>query len=103
MGSANGFTGQIQIGGTTLLTRSGASSETAFAGRAAFGLYSGGQQWDAESWGGALPFQTAVGTASEDPAQALTVNFLGDLAAAGSDSVVLRNFTVIRYPAQVNP
>jgi hypothetical protein len=35
--------------------------------------------------------------------QAPTVNFLGQMAAAGTDAVALHNFTVIRYPAQVNP
>jgi hypothetical protein len=102
-GSANGFTGEVQIGGTTLVFRSAAASETALVGRATFGLYSSGQQWDAQSWGGSLAFQTAAGAAAANTSQALTVNFLGQMAAAGTDAVALNNFTVIRYPAQVNP
>ena len=102
-GSASGFTGEVQIGGTTLVFRSAAASETALVGRAAFGLYSSGQQWDAQSRGGSLAFQTAAGAAAANTSQALTVNFLGQMAAAGTDAVALNNFTVIRYPAQVNP
>ncbi|HLH41615.1 MAG TPA: hypothetical protein VKV74_01420 [Bryobacteraceae bacterium] len=102
-GSASGFSGEIQIGGTTLVLRNVAASETVLVGRATFGLYSTGQQWDAQSWGGSLAFQTGAGAAAENVTQELTVNFLGQMAAAGSDAVSLNNFTVIRYPAQTNP
>ena len=37
------------------------------------------------------------------PAQAMTVSFLGQMASSTSDALALRNFTVIRYPAQANP
>ena len=103
-GTNNGFTGEIHVGGTTILSRSAAASEQFFAGRATFGIYSGGQQWDAESWGSALGFQAGAGAANENTAQPLTIDFRGALAAAtASERVILPNFTVIRYPAQVNP
>ena len=44
-----------------------------------------------------------AGTASEDTAQAIRVSLQGQMAGTTSDSVFLRNFTVIRYPAQANP
>jgi hypothetical protein len=50
-----------------------------------------------------VAFQTAAGSASIDITQALTIDFRGQMAAAGSDSVAMRNFTVVRYPAQSNP
>lgn len=103
VGSAAGFTGEVHIGGTTVVSRSAAATETEFVGRTDFGTYSGAQLWDTQSWGTALAFTAAAGSASIDITQALTVDFRGEMAAAGSDSVVIRNFTVVRYPAQSNP
>jgi hypothetical protein len=103
-GSATGFTGEVHIGGTTVVSRTAASSETILAGRTDFGSYSGAQLWDTQSWGGtALAFLAAAGSASIDITQALTIDFRGQMASAGSDSVTMRNFTVVRYPAQTNP
>jgi hypothetical protein len=103
VGSAAGFTGEVRIGGTTVVSRSAAATETEFVGRTDLGTYSGAQLWDTQSWGTALAFLAATGTATIDITQALTVDFRGQMASAGSDSVVMRNFTVVRYPAQTNP
>ena len=103
VGSTAGFTGEVHIGGTTVVSRSAAATETEFVGRTDLGTYSGAQLWDTQSWGTALVFAAAVGSATIDITQALTVDFRGEMAAAGSDSVVMRNFTVVRYPAQSNP
>jgi len=35
--------------------------------------------------------------------QAVRVSLRGQMAGTTSDTVFLRNFTVIRYPAQTNP
>ena len=102
-GSVNGFTGEIRIGGTTVLSRTATASETALAGRAALGLSSSGQQWDVQTWGSGLALQATAGTASENIAQALTIDFRGAMVGSGADTITLRNFTVVRYPAQVNP
>jgi hypothetical protein len=102
-GSTSGFTSEIHVGGTTVLSRNAVPSETFFAGKATFGFYSSAQQWDVESWGTAIGFQAGAGTANENTTQSLTVDFRGAMAASGSDSLSLRNFTVLRYPAQVNP
>ena len=103
VGSAAGFTGEVHIGGTTVVSRSGVASDSAFVGRTDFGTYTGAQIWDTQSWGSILAFAAAAGSASVDITQALTVDFRGQMSAAGSDSVVVRNFTVVRYPAQTNP
>ncbi len=103
-GSAAGFTGQVQIAGTVVvINRAAASTESLFAGHTSFGLYSGGQTWDTQSWGGStLAFATSAGSSAIDPTQSTTVSFQG-LTSSSSDTLTLRNFTVIRYPAQVNP
>lgn len=103
-GSALGFTGQVQVAGTTVETRTAAASESILAGRTAFGLYSGGQTWDTTTWGGSsLAFAASAGTAGIDPTQAVTISFQGQMTSTGTDTVTLRNFTVIRYPVQTNP
>jgi hypothetical protein len=102
-GTATGFTGAVLWGGTTIVSRPCAAAETAFVGRITFGIYAGGQSWDAESWGNSLSLANAVGSAAVDTTQTLTISFQADMAGTTSDSAVLRNFTVIRYPAQTNP
>ncbi len=102
-GSATGFTGQINWGGATALSRAAVAAETAFAGTLAFGIGSSNQAWNSQSWGNALSFAAAVGSATQNTSQSLTISFLGDMAGTTSDSVALSNFTVIRYPAQINP
>ncbi|HTS77452.1 MAG TPA: hypothetical protein VMG40_14670 [Bryobacteraceae bacterium] len=102
-GTATGFTGQINFGGATLLARSGSASESAFVGHIDLGLGSGTQTWDAQSWGASLGFTPAVGTASQNIVQNLTISFLGNMSASTTDSIILSNFTVLRYPAQSNP
>jgi hypothetical protein len=100
-GSAVGFTGEVHIGGTTVVSRAAPSSEGLFVGRTSLGTYSGAQTWDTQSWGGSLSFLATAGTAGEDITQALTVAFLGKMASTTSDNIVIRNFTVIRYPSQL--
>jgi hypothetical protein len=102
-GSTTGFTGEVHWAGTTILSRAATSSETALVGRMAFGFYTGAQSWDTQSWGNVLSLANATGTAAADITQNLTVSLLGDTASATADSVVLTNFSVIRYPAQSNP
>jgi hypothetical protein len=102
-GTATGFTGAILWGGTALISRAAASSETAFVGKMAVGIYSGAQIWDSESWGNNLSFGAVAGTASANTSQNLTISLQGGMAAATSDSLVLRNFSIVRYPAQINP
>jgi hypothetical protein len=104
-GSTTGFTGQIQVAGTVVvINRTAAASESLFAGRTSFGLYSGGQTWDTQSWGGStLALASSAGSSTLNTAVAITISFQGDTATSGADTLTLRNFTVIRYPAQTNP
>jgi hypothetical protein len=102
-GTATGFTGTVLIGGTTVASRAAGATEALLAGHTSFGIYNGGQTWDTQTWGIGLNLVVNAGTASENTAQALKVSLQGQMAGATSDSVFLRNFTVIRYPAQANP
>jgi hypothetical protein len=102
-GTSSGFTGTILFGATTAISRSTVASETAMVGRMTFGISAGGQSWDVQSWGSSLAFAPGVGTSTENTAANLTISFQGLMAGSTSDSVALKNFTVIRYPAQANP
>jgi hypothetical protein len=101
-GSFGGFTGELRVGSTTLLLRTVGSTEPLLAGRASVGIFSPGQAWDVQSWGAVSSLASAAGTGSEDITLALTVDLRGQLAS-GADTIALRNFTIIRYPAQSNP
>jgi hypothetical protein len=102
-GTATGFTGAVQIGGTTIASRAAGGTEGILAGHTSFGIYGSGQTWDTQTWGIGLSLATNAGTSGEDTAQALRVSVRGQMAGTTSDTVFLRNYTVIRYPAQANP
>jgi hypothetical protein len=102
-GTATGFTPQITFGGTPILSRSGSATDTAFAGVVDFAINSGTQPWSGQSWGSSLAFAPSVGSASVVTAISVTIAFFGQMSATTSDSLALSSFTVVRYPAQVNP
>jgi hypothetical protein len=102
-GGTVGFTPQIQWGATTALSRTAAAGDTSVAGELGFGINAGTQSYNAQSWGSALAFAAGVGSAAENSSVSLTVSFRAMLASTTSDTIVLSNFTVIRYPAQSNP
>jgi hypothetical protein len=102
-GTSAGFTSEVRIGPVTVLLRSAASSETLLVGRTSLGLFSPGQVWEVQSWGTGTAFATGAGTSALDITLPLTVDLRGQLAVGGADALALRNFTVVRYPAQSNP
>jgi hypothetical protein len=102
-GTAMGFTGTVRVGSTTLLSRAAGATETILAGHTSLGIDNTGQTWDTQSFGATLSLADSAGTANEDISQPVRVSLLGQMAGATTDSVVLRNFTVTRYPALANP
>jgi hypothetical protein len=103
VGTTSGFTSEVRVGNAAVMVRSSAAGESLLVGRSDFGLLSGSQVWDTQSWGNGTAFAAATGSASEDTSQAVTIRFRGQMAQATTETVSLRNFTVIRYPAQANP
>jgi hypothetical protein len=102
-GTATGFTGAVQVGSTTVASRAGGATEAIVAGHTSFGIYGSNQVWDTQTWGIGLSLAVNAGSSGENTTQALRVSLQGQMAGATSDSVFLRNFTVIHYPAQANP
>jgi hypothetical protein len=83
-----------------LVDRGAPAVETMIAGRGESAVYSAGAQLRAETWGAALAYATAVANATDSVVPAFTVDFQAKMAQATSETVSLRNFTVVRYPAQ---
>ena len=102
-GTSSGFTGEIHWGGTTVFSRTANAGEAGLSGRAVVGLYAGAQSWDSQSFGNASPIAATLGDAAEDVTQNVPISLRGKVSASGGDNVILRTFTVIRYPAQANP
>jgi hypothetical protein len=95
-GTASGFTLQLNWGNTTILARTASAQDAAVVGRADAAITAAGAQLSVESWGTVLSFLPAILNA---PAQSgLQVAFRAALSAAGSDTITLTNFTVLRYP-----
>ena len=102
-GTTTGFTPSVTWGATTALTRTAAATETGVSARLSFSIGTVTQSFGAQSWGNTLAFATTVGGAAENTTTNLTISFKAALASSTSDTIVLSNFTVTRYPAQANP
>jgi hypothetical protein len=102
-GTASDFGIEVRVGGTTVLARTAPASEARVVSETDFALTGLTQLWNTSSFGTTLPLSNTAGDAAEPINTAITITFRGQLLSASADSVTLRNFTVIRYPAQVNP
>jgi hypothetical protein len=102
-GAGTGFSFEVHWGGSVLVSRGGGASESMVSGKADAALHSGGAQLSALTWGAALTLQSLVLASSESLSAPLTIDFLGKMNAVSGETVTLRNFTVVRYPAQQNP
>ncbi len=100
-GAAPAF--EVRWGATALVSRSATSSETRCVGRASVGLYQDGGEWEVQSWGATLSVSSSSGTLSHDYQSPLTVDILGRLDSATTDTLTLRNFSVIRFPMRPAP
>lgn len=102
-GTASGFVNEVRFGGTALWTRTLTSSATHVALRATGGLHGTGTAWGIQSFTNAGAMEAAASNTSGVPTNSFVIDFRGQLSSASSDTVILRNFSVIRYPAQSNP
>ncbi len=107
-GSASGFTVEIFIGTTSVFNRSFANTDTLAFVKASGGYFPTGASFGTYSFGTAgtvpgSPFSGLSGNVVITPTAAATISFRARLNSASADSVFLRNFTVVRYPAQFNP
>ncbi len=94
---------EVRWGATSVVSRSGVNAETRIVGQAEFGLHNEGALFAEQSWGASLSFSAGTGSASDSFASPLAISFLGRFSTSTTNTLMLRNFTVVRYPARSNP
>jgi hypothetical protein len=100
-GSAQAITFELLWGVTNAVSRTTASAETRIAGRADFGVYdAAGTQLDVLSWGSLLTLSPMTGSAPDSISSSIVIDLRARFANSTTDTVTLRNLTVIRYPAR---
>ena len=102
-GTASAFDVEMRMAGSTLYTRSLPSSEQRIAFDGSAGLFGSGAAWQIQTYGVSAAVDMKLPEFSINPTSAFTIEFRGRLTATSADSIALRNYTVIRYPAQFNP
>ena len=98
-GSASGFIFSVLWGGTTIVHQAVPQSEAIVTGHGDASIGTGGTNLDMQTWGAVLPFAAGVASASNALGALIKVDFQVGISAAGTDSVTLQNYTVLRYPA----
>lgn len=98
-GTLTGFTFAVNWGNTVVAQRNGAASDTFISGWAEAGANTSACQLSVQSWGTVLGFAAGVLNAYDSLQYPLVLAFQGQMAATTTDTVTLRNFSVVRYPA----
>jgi hypothetical protein len=99
VGSSSGFQYEIRWGASVLAARTATAAESLATGRASVSVVGSQAQWSSQNWTSTQAAAFNLGTAPESPASPITIDFLGAVANASGDRVVLRNMSVVRYPA----
>lgn len=99
-GTATGFEFKVLWGATALVDRMASAAELMIAGKGESAVYSGGAQLRSESWGTSIGYAASVTNATDSIVPAMTIDFQAKMLQATSETVTLRNFTVVRYPVQ---
>lgn len=102
-GTASGFVNEIRFGGETLWTRTLTSGSSHVSIRATGGLHGTGTAWGNQSFTNAGSLEANASNTNGVPTNSFIIDFRANLSSASSDTVILRNFSVVRYPAQSNP
>ena len=99
-GTTTGFEFKVFWGSTVLVDRMASAAELMIAGKGESAVYSGGAQLRSESWGTLIGYAASVTNAIDSIVPAMTIDFQSKMLQATTETVTLRNFTVVRYPAQ---
>jgi hypothetical protein len=98
-GAGTGFQFQVLWGATPVVSRATSAGIPIATGRVIVGISSTNSQWSVQSWGSGLGVAADAGSMASSLSSPLTIDFRGWMLAATSDTVALRNLTVVRYPA----
>ncbi len=113
-GSASAFTAEFRTIATSVMTtvwsRNFVASDALVTARTFIGFYPSGVPatpisgaWSTISYGGTTTLAGAMIAASVDNRVDFTISMRGNLSTASGDTLSIRNYTVIRHPAQFNP
>ncbi len=98
-GTLTGFTFAVNWGNTVVSQRNGAVTDAFISGWAEAGANTSACQLSVQSWGTVMGFAAGVLNAYDSLQYPLILAFQGQMAATTTDTVTLRNFTVVLYPA----
>jgi len=98
-GSLTGFTFAANWGNTVLVKRAGAVGDAFVSGWAEAGANAAACQMSVQSWGTLMGLAAGVANAYDSLSYPIVVAFQGQMSATTTDTVTLRNFSVVRYPA----
>jgi len=98
-GAASGFTFSVLWGQTAMVQQTAAQADAIVTGHGDASIGTGGTNLDMQTWGNVLPLASGVAGASSALGAALKVDFQVAISVAGTDSVALQNYTIVRYPA----
>jgi len=96
-GTSGGAAIAVQWGATKALNVSAAAGESMLTGRLDAAILTTGAQVSSQSWGSNTNFTTSVLNATDSYSAGLTLTFLGSVAA-GTDSIALPHYSVVRVP-----
>ena len=97
-GTLTGFTFTVDWGNTLLVQRNGAVADASISGWAEAGANASFCQLSVQSWGSVLDFAAGVLNGYYSLSFPIVVAFKAEMAAPTTDTVTLRNFTVVRDP-----
>ncbi len=98
-GTVTGFTFAVNWGNTVLVERNGAVGDAFISGWAEAGANASACQMSVQTWGTLLGLAAGVENAYDSLSYNIVLAFQGQMAATTTDTVTLRSFSVVRYPA----
>ncbi len=102
-GSTAAFSFAVSWGSVFLTARSGSGSESWMSARSEVLPGSGSLYWNWQSWGNSTAMLAGGGTNASPPAGDIEVELVGQMATPTAETLTLRNFMILRIPAQSNP
>jgi hypothetical protein len=99
-GTTKGFNYEVHWGDATMVMRTATTRDTLVTGRGDATIGPAGTTLDVQTWGTSLSLDSRLAMTTDVLSQDIPVSFLAALTAAGTDTISLQNYTVLRYPAQ---
>lgn len=102
-GAGTAFSYSLYWGAVAMLARSAAATESLASGRSDAVVENGTLYFSWQNWGATTGLLAGTGSSTGLPTADVIVDVRGQMAAATSETVTLRNLSVLRLPAQTNP